>query len=308
MRCRALARALDVPPVVMLRGSAATTGAARALGLMVVDADSDALAMLGAELVVVDDPSPLHAARWIAVARQYGLPVAQVTDLGARDLGADVTIDGSLTRLPGSIPADLQGPEFAILDPAIVEVRERRSPRVPGRVLIALGGGTHVRTLGATLARRITAVVPQASVDIAAGFSRFRPVALPPRCRWIGAPHGLAEPLSTAAVAVVAGGVSLYEACTLGTPAIAIAVVPGQLSTVRAFARAGAVVSAAGPSRERTIDRASSGVAALLRSPRRRTALGRAGARLIDGHGASRVGAMLVSLAARGKGDTIRVA
>jgi len=37
--------------------------------------------------------------------------------------------DGSLTRVPGSIPAELQSPEFAILDPSIPETRARKPPR-----------------------------------------------------------------------------------------------------------------------------------------------------------------------------------
>jgi hypothetical protein len=70
-------------------------------------------------------------------------------------------IADSLTPVSGSIPAELPGPEFAILDPSLPETRTRK-PRAPHRVLIMLGGGTHVRTAGARLAGRISGVVPDA--------------------------------------------------------------------------------------------------------------------------------------------------
>ena len=41
---------------------------------------------------------------------------------------------------------------------------------------------------------------------------------------------------------MVAGGTTLYEACALGTPVVAVPVVSGQTTTVRRFVRAGLVV------------------------------------------------------------------
>ena len=48
-------------------------------------------------------------------------------------------MDGGVTRARGSVPADLQGPEFAILDPIVPDIRARRPPGDPQRVLITLG-------------------------------------------------------------------------------------------------------------------------------------------------------------------------
>jgi len=73
-------------------------------------------------------------------------------------------------------------------------------------------------------------------------------------------------------VAVVGGGVSLYEAAALGVPAVGVPVVPAQTPTVRAFARRGAAVAvpfkASG-------HRAASEVVALLDDPHRRAAMAR---------------------------------
>ncbi len=259
------------------------------------------LAAASPNLIVIDDPSAAEAARWVRRARRHGIPVASVHDLGLARVPSDLQIDGSLATVRGSRPADLQGPEFAILDPAIPEVRARRTPRVPGKVLITLGGGAHVRALGARLATRIAAAAPAAEIDVAAGFtrSRRRP-ALPPRCRWIVAPAGLTDALASASVAVVAGGVTLYEACALGTPTVAFPVTRAQRPTTAAAAAAGAAIDAAAPAIARAMDRAADGVAALLAEPARAAEMGARGIALVDGRGAARVASHLRALASIG--------
>jgi hypothetical protein len=82
----------------------------------------------------------------------HHIPVATIHDLDLARMPSDLQIDGRLTPLPGSIPAELPGPELAILDPSIPETRARKPPRAPHRVLITLDGGAHVRTVGAARA------------------------------------------------------------------------------------------------------------------------------------------------------------
>ena len=65
-----------------------------------------------------------------------------------------------------------------------------------------------------------------------------------PGATWIDVQDGLAEQLSVASVAVVAGGVTLYEACALGVPVVAVALNAAQHVTIRAVARRGAAVDA----------------------------------------------------------------
>src|SRR6185295_6033720 len=79
------------------------------------------------------------------------------------------------------------------------------------------------------------------------------------------APNGLALELATATVAVVAGGITLYEAAALGTPVVAVAVTPEQRHTIRAFAHEGAVLDAgAADAGESTFDRVVARVTSLL--------------------------------------------
>lgn len=301
VRCGVLARAIGGLRVVSLRGTAATAGAARRRGWQVLApsaCSTRALVTLAPALLVIDDPSARHAAVWVRAARRHGIPVATIHDLGLGRAGADVTIDGSL-RLPrGVAPADLQGPAFAILDPDLAAWRDRRPFRDPHRVVIALGGGAHTRVLGPRLAASIRRAVPGVQVDLAAGLLPHRGGPLPAGCRWLPTPDALTPALATAAAAVVAGGVTLYEACALGAPVITLAVVPAQRRTTRAFADAGATIDASGPVPGPAIERAAAGVARLLAHPREAAQLSRRARHLVDAGGARRVTRHLLALAA----------
>ena len=94
-------------------------------------------------------------------------------------------------------------------------------------MLVALGGGHHVRRVAQQLVLAIRRCTTDVSISVAAGFSRGRRPTLR-GARWLSARTGLTQALVDCDVAIVAGGVTLYEACALGTPAVALAVVPEQ--------------------------------------------------------------------------------
>jgi spore coat polysaccharide biosynthesis predicted glycosyltransferase SpsG len=162
-------------------------------------------------------------------------------------------------------------------------------------VLIALGGGPHTRT-AESIAGAILDADPDVEVRIAGGFVAS-PRLSAPGLRWVGARSGLAPELAAADVAIVGGGVSLYEACALGVPAVALAVVNAQRPTIRAFADRGAALAL--PPRARAAAAAATAVR-LLNDPDRRAVMARRSRRLVDGRGASRAAAavMVMALAA----------
>jgi spore coat polysaccharide biosynthesis predicted glycosyltransferase SpsG len=90
---------------------------------------------------------------------------------------------------------------------------------------------------------------------------------------------------------------SLYEACAMGVPAVALPVVAAQTPTVRAFAQRGAAIGIATRARTRA---AADAAVKLLNNPRQRAALARRSTQLVDGRGAWRAAAAVVSLAQRG--------
>jgi spore coat polysaccharide biosynthesis predicted glycosyltransferase SpsG len=292
VRCGVLADELGVAPLLSLRGSEATARRARSLGWALTGSTVRTLGVHRLDLIVVDDPSAAHARPWVERARQLGIAVASIHDLGIALVDADLTIDGSLA----SGATDLRGPRYAVLDPSLLALRDCAPRRRRGRVVIALGGGVHVRRMGVAIAdrlRRATGV----EVDLAPGFAPPPSRALPEGCRWLASPSGLPAALATATVAIVAGGMTLYESCLLATPAVGVAVVPAQRRTIRAAAAAGAIVDASATTPAQTVRKAVESVTALLHDAARAYRLGRRASRLVDGDGAERVAAQLIRLA-----------
>jgi spore coat polysaccharide biosynthesis predicted glycosyltransferase SpsG len=300
VRCVQLSRALGVRPLVALRGTRRAVDAALVIGADLLAAPSiRTLAALRPDIVVIDDPVAADARRWIRAARRAGAAVVTIHDLGLGCTEGDLVIDGSATRQARpSRGRALVGPRFAVLDPALA--RRRATPVLRGarpktpRVLIALGGGPHAR-VAARIAEAIVEGDPRAEVRIAAGFVHGTVrAASPARVEWVAPRRGLAPELAQATVAVVGGGVSLYEACAAGVPAVSVPVVTSQVPTARAFARRGAAVTLPFPAVPR---RAASEVVALLRDSSKQSALVRRSTRLVDGRGALRAAAAVVALA-----------
>lgn len=293
IRCRSLARALGVVPLVSLRATPSTRAAARRLGCTLADDGLQALRAGGVPCVlVVDDPSAEHAEVWVNAARRLAVPVATVHDLGLGYVASDLNIDGSVRPHAAMRHrhGDLCGPTYAMLDPAVVTWRARRAAVVePQRVLVALGGGSYIFALAARLADALAAAVPGVRLRMAAGFSEVRRLPTLGQVEWVSPGSGLGEELAHAAVAVLAGGVTAYEACAIGTPTVATALTPAQGLTIRALADAGAVLDGGSVRNPRHLTRLAGHVAHLIgdrRSQRRCTAAGHA---LVDGRGIYRV-------------------
>jgi spore coat polysaccharide biosynthesis predicted glycosyltransferase SpsG len=110
------------------------------------------------------------------------------------------------------------------------------------------------------------------------------------------APGRFRPALSQATVAILGGGLTLYEAAALGVPAVAVSVVAAQRAAVRAFADAGAALDAGplGPTATAGIVR---GVVRLLADRGARLEMSRRGPAIVDGRGAVRAAWALGRLA-----------
>lgn len=296
-RCRAIAAALGIRPRMSIRGTAATRRAASRLAVEVIGG-ARALTALRPDVVVVDDPHAGSARRWTALARRYGCKVAAIADSGQGRLPADLVIDGRICAAATSRRTPtLHGPRFAVVDARIAGLRTGVTT-APHRVVVALGGGRHVRQHVARVVAALAAALPQADIRVAPGFTDGALPALPAG-RWI-APDALAPTLATAALAVVAGGVTLYEALALGVPTLGVAVVAPQRRTVRQLAAMGAVVDA-GPVQQPGLPaRLATLAAGVAASPTLSRRLARRGRRLIDGVGTQRIAEAIARLGHRG--------
>lgn len=267
----------------------------------------------GLRLLVLDDPSRSAALPWLAAARRAGVPVASIHDVGVAPLASDLAIDASVgaRRVDGlgrTIASCRLGPSYAILSPDLARVGRRRAATAARpRVVVGLGGGQQAAA-GLAVARQV-----RAGLDRQAGLSRARVLlsfglglsrsavrpALPEGIDLV-APAGFRAALAQATVAVVAGGTTLYEACALGVPVVAVPVVPGQVPTVRRFVRAGLAATTRGPAAAVGTDRwgraAADAALALLAEPARQAGLTARGRATIDGRGAARVAAAIGEL------------
>jgi len=289
VRCRSLARALGVRPLVCVRGTMQTRDVALRLGCDVVTGTARRLlAALQPDLLVVDDPIASHASRWVAAARAAGVPVVTIQDLGLGCQAGDLLIDGSVAR-PAALAQRHRtaGPAFAILDPAIAAARA--NGRARRGVLVALGGGPRAETALA-IATEIARRAPDVEVRVAGGFAPLRLAGTsrkrPPNLTWLEPSADLPTELSAAEVAVVGGGVSLYEACAAGTAAVGVPVVPAQRPTVAGFVARGAALGR--PRAAVQPRRVAQDALRLLREDRLRRRITLTARRLVDGRGAGR--------------------
>lgn len=313
LRCRALARALGVRPLLCVRGARSVVQTALGLGCDVaMGSPARVIAALRPDLVVVDDPIPSHGARLARAARRAGAVVASVHDLGLGYRHADFLIDGSVVtdKSLTTSPASAIGPAFAILDPSC---SQRRQAERSG-IVVSLGGGRRTRA-AAAIADAIARLLPDVAIRVVGGFSTSRPPRSPrstisrlarnvqqpnvqqpnvqwPNVQWIGASTDLTALIAKAEIAVVGGGVTLYEACAVGAAAVAVAVVAAQKPTVAAFVARGAALGRAHAAI--TPQAVAADVVTLFQQRRVRERQRRRAVRLIDGRGAGRAAARLI--------------
>jgi UDP-2,4-diacetamido-2,4,6-trideoxy-beta-L-altropyranose hydrolase len=297
LRALSLARALDVRPRMSIRGARPTREAAARLGgavdLCINPQDLDPTQT---RVLVIDDPSSGAARPWVRAARQRGIGAVSLHDLGIAPLPSDLAIDGSVA--PGrhaSAARVLRGLRYTVLDPRLEALRSltgRQARKGTPRVVVSLGGGARA-ALALRLAQAIRRAAPDADVRVAAGFVAGG--ALRSDGVRAIAPTAFRRELARATAAVLAGGVSLYEACALGVPAVALSVVDAQMPAVRAFSRRGVAldagrVHASAPAQAAQIaHRVATMTAQLLASPAAQRRLARNAGRAIDGRGAHRV-------------------
>ena len=289
-RAEALAQALGRPACISVRGAG---GAATRLPALEARGPLHAIDAVRPAVLVIDEPVAAQGEPWCRAAQRRGVPVVSLHDLGLARLPSTLAVDGSVASPSRGWPsaAVLRGLRHAV----IRRPRRNRRPFPVRRVLISLGGGPR-RVLVAALVSALARCWPSLeilttqAVPEAAAHANLRTVA---------APAGLGEWFPRVDVAILAGGLSLYEAIAAGVPSIAVAVVPAQRPTIRGFAAQGLAIDGGtaylAPSRSIT-RRVTDRLAHVLGDTAWRRRVRREGPRLIDGRGAARVAHAIVAL------------
>jgi spore coat polysaccharide biosynthesis predicted glycosyltransferase SpsG len=193
----------------------------------------------------------------------------------------------------------LYGPDYMILDPGIATYREKKRP-VEGklRIAVTLGGSD---TYGIT-PRAVEVVASQekcCAIEVVIGpnFIHERELTAflsrgDKRIRVHPFVPDLYELLASTDIVICGGGVTLYEAASLGVPAIIISNEPHEVTVARWFVEQEFGVYA-GFQAERYEDGLSTGLAILLNDRAKRNEMARRGKALVDGKGLSRVLSLL---------------
>jgi UDP-2,4-diacetamido-2,4,6-trideoxy-beta-L-altropyranose hydrolase len=230
--------------------------------------------------------------------------VAVLDDLADASLHADLVLNGNLygaelayrvsesTRL-------LLGPRFALVREEFVAARAERTTHVAGRlekarILVTMGGADPTRATEAVL-RSLTAI-PPASVRVAVGMANPRLDAILQVARdasshdievVVGAPMG--RWMAWCDAVVTAAGSTCLELACVGVAGVAVSVVANQRLVLDALDRLGLLATVTSP------EDAAPVLAGILSDPFRRDAMERAQHTAVDGQGAARVTAELMS-------------
>jgi len=259
-----------------------------------------------AAAVVADVRAPLgrEAVRMLGAGRS----VVDVDNAGPGVADADVVV------APFGQPRDarwLAGPAHVPLRrTGSVGVRRSRSARRVPTVLVSMGASDPTA---------LTVRVAEALADVAAPRVRAHVVANPRTPVWsvlpallgrLGfpparpiAPGAMAAHLAGADVAVLALGVTVYEALAAGVSTVVLCRNADDEAHARSLEARDALVCIEAGAPASVI---AGAVCALLRDSERRAALGRAGHALVDGRGAARIVDRLLDAMAAKEGDGAR--
>ena len=246
-------------------------------------------------VVVVDLPDVADAESLAAAER-----LAVFDDRDAFDGEAALIVQPSMPAWtgPGRAGRVLAGFEYAPVARVFVDGRVAGSPDpAPGpvEVLVCFGGSDPAlvtQRLAPVLASgddwRTTTIV---GADYAGDLDGL-PAGL------VRDPSDLPARLARADVAVIGAGTMKFEVACLGRPALLLAVADDQLAAGPPFAATGAA-DYLGDGRTIDPERVRDAVSALVADDARRAEMGRIAAGVVDGRGAERLAAAILSLAGR---------
>lgn len=267
----------------------------------------EVLAGLGGPDLVVVDHYALDA-DWEAEIAAQGAAVAVVDDLADRPHAADLLLDQSLGHpadaYAGLVPARcrcLLGPAYALLRPAFAARREdalarRARSDAVARVLVA-PGGTDTGDLAGRALEAAATHAPDVNVDVVLGSAaprldvlRSAAAEAPDRIRLHVDTDEMPALMAAADIAVGSCGMTAWERCSLGLPALAVVDGANQAGNAEGLAAAGAA-RVLGPVADVGVTDLGEALADLCADASRRRRMGDAAARLCDGAGAARVAA-----------------
>ena len=194
----------------------------------------------------------------------------------------------------------LLGPRYALLRPEFAQARAHVAPRdgAVGRLLVFMGGMDADNVTGLVLQAITQLNRPALRIDVVIGTNHPAQQAIEAFCESRPGAQchvqtfDMAGLLARADLAVGAGGSATWERCALGVPTLALALVDNQRELLASAARHGFVYAPDGLPTAFTL---AMHIDALLDNTALRSHLSRTAFALVDGKGAQRVAAALLS-------------
>ncbi len=232
-----------------------------------------------AGLVILDvqDTSP----EFIRYLKETQAAVITIDDAGRGAEAADATFRAGVKN--GAIgPHDYFGPPYAILSPDILELRNRSAPAAAGEIqtVVCFFGTFDPRAHWKHL-RPLTERFPKMS------FKWFTQTAQTPRgnLEILQLSHdAFLESLLKSDLALISGGVTLFETMALGRPAVVLPQAPHETAQAELFSTDGAAILVPSP----TVELLASLMDALNRTPERLRRMREKSMALVDGRGLER--------------------
>lgn len=251
----------------------------------------------------------------MALLAECGVPILTFDDRGPGRVYADAIVNILIEEpMPSALPSKVrlyQGPSYAVLDPAYAAAHGAYSRPVGDlrRVLVAMGGAD-AAGLTVKVAQALGTLPGLEVVEFATG------PAFPHRAQldqalakapWRAVIHKglprLLERYLEADLCIVAGGLTMYEVCCVGAPALAVCQpIDHQLELAQRLTQAGAL-STVGYGHEAPIERIAEAVQSLALQRELRRQMTQAGPSLVDGRGTERVADILWDTAERNAKD-----
>lgn len=250
---------------------------------------------------------PLHAlvldhyglgAEWLEGAQQVTARRVVVDDLANRILPCEILVNPGIgverADYENLVPRTarlLLGPRFVLLRPSFRAARDtrRRAMAAVGTVLVTMGGSDPLNVTS-TAIRAVQAALPAARIEVVLGaLYRGDPVGGSGiRVHRAIGDAAMAQLMTTADLAIGAGGTTSWERCALGLPSIILRLARNQDAVASRLDAAGVALDG-GPAEEVDVDKLSGLIRRLTGNKRARQRMSDRALDLIDGRGVERV-------------------
>lgn len=241
---------------------------------------------------------------WESALRPHVGRLMVIDDLPARDHACDAFLDQNYAaqeRLGPECSARLLGPRFSLINPVYgvhrACLRERSCE--PRRVLLYFGGVDPDNFTGRSLEILCEPEFSHLEVDVVVGVRSPHMAAIKALCAGRSKTFlhhsvpNLAGLMAQADLAIGAGGTTTWERCTLGLPALVLAIAENQECFSEALGKDG-IIEYLGVASAWTPRRLRDSLRDLLHEPDRLREMSRRAYALVDGLGAERVAEYLV--------------